>query len=75
LQKGAFYHHFGSKTEFGYAVLEEQIWPLIESLWIEPLAGMEDPVRDLPRLLENLEQRVPQTPWDGSITCFLPILC
>ena len=59
LQKGAFYHHFGSKTELGYAVLEEQVRPLIESLWLGPLSQVTDPVRDLPRLLEGLGERVP----------------
>ncbi len=59
LPKGAFYHHFGSKTELGYAVVEEQIKPLVESLWIRPLADMEDPVRDLPKLLETLGYRAP----------------
>jgi len=57
LQKGAFYHHFGSKRELGYAVLEEQIRPLIESVWLEPLADIEDPVRALPQLLDTLGER------------------
>ncbi len=59
LRKGAFYHHFGSKTELGYAVLEEQIRPLIETIWLEPVADMDNPTRDLPKLLESLGQRVP----------------
>lgn len=60
LQKGAFYHHFGSKTELGYAVLEEQIRPLIEAVWLEPLARMQDPVNELPQLLEDLERIPPE---------------
>ena len=59
LQKGAFYHHFGSKTELGYAVLEEQVKALVESVWLAPLAEIEDPVRDLPRMLDNLGERIP----------------
>lgn len=59
LQKGAFYHHFGSKTELGYAVLEEQIKPLVASVWLEPLSEIEDPVQDLPRMLDNLRERLP----------------
>ncbi len=61
LQKGAFYHHFGSKLEFGYAVLQEQIEPLIETIWLEPLADVVDPIRDLPALLDDLGERVPPT--------------
>ena len=59
LQKGAFYHHFGSKTELGYAVLEEQIGALVESVWLAPLAEVVDPVRDLPRLWDDLGARIP----------------
>lgn len=59
LQKGAFYHHFGSKKELGYAVLEEQIGPLVEAVWLKPLAAIDDPVRDLPRLLDSVGERIP----------------
>ena len=58
LQKGAFYHHFGSKTELGYAVLEEQIKPLIERVWLEPLADIDNPIQDLPRFLDSLGERI-----------------
>ena len=61
LQKGAFYHHFGSKTELGYAVLEEQIKPLIEAVWLKPLETISDPVEDLPRLLDSLGERITPT--------------
>jgi AcrR family transcriptional regulator len=59
LQKGAFYHHFSSKTELGYAVLEEQIAPLLEDIWLLPLEGIEDPVIELPELWQTLGERIP----------------
>jgi AcrR family transcriptional regulator len=59
LRKGAFYHHFSSKTELGYAVLEEQVKPLVESVWLAPLSEIEDPVQDIPRMLDDLGQRIP----------------
>jgi TetR/AcrR family transcriptional repressor of nem operon len=59
LRKGAFYHHFGSKTELGYAVLEERIAPLVSSVWVAPLAEVRDPVEDIPRLVETLGERIP----------------
>ncbi len=61
LQKGAFYHHFGSKTELGYAVLMEQVKPLVERVWLEPLQDIEDPVHDLPALLDTLGNRIPSS--------------
>ncbi|VAW61514.1 hypothetical protein MNBD_GAMMA11-2543 [hydrothermal vent metagenome] len=59
LPKGAFYHHFSSKKELGYVVLEQQIKPLIESIWIEPLKDIKDPVQDFPQLLDTLGERIP----------------
>lgn len=59
LRKGAFYHHFDSKAELAYAVLEEEIKPLVESIWIEPLAGIVDPVNDIAAMLDELGKRVP----------------
>jgi len=59
LQKGAFYHHFNSKAELGYAVLEEQIRPMVEYVWLEPLAEIDDPVRDFPVFLNGLGERMP----------------
>jgi len=59
LQKGAFYHHFDSKMQLGYAVLDEQVWPMVEALWVLPLSQIEDPVRGLPPLLEEIDTRFP----------------
>lgn len=36
--KGALYHHFGSKQELGYAVVDEIIRPFVEENW-QPVAG------------------------------------
>jgi len=60
LQKGAFYHHFKSKTELGYAVVEEEIRDLLEAVWLRPIAEMDNPVTDIPELLKSLSQRAPQ---------------
>ena len=61
LQKGAFYHHFSSKLELGYAVLEEQIRPMLEGIWLDPLKDILNPVEDFPKMLENLKERVPSS--------------
>jgi len=57
LKKGGFYHHFKSKTELGYAVVEEEIKTLLEKMWIEPIMAMDNPVTDIPRMLETLDER------------------
>ncbi len=57
LKKGGFYHHFKSKTELGYAVVEEEIKTLLEKMWIEPIMAMDNPVTDIPRMFETLDER------------------
>ena len=60
LQKGAFYHHFSSKVELGYAVLEEQINPLLETIWIKPLKNIENPITDFPKMLDQIFKDIPK---------------
>lgn len=57
LKKGGFYHHFRSKTELGYAVVEEEIKTIIVKIWIEPIRQMDNPVTEIPLLLETLNER------------------
>jgi TetR/AcrR family transcriptional regulator, transcriptional repressor for nem operon len=45
--KGALFHHFASKQELGYAVLDELIGPLLEQRWLDPLAKSGDPIADI----------------------------
>ena len=42
--KGALFHYFKSKTELGYAIVEEVIRPLGKERWINPLLEAGDPV-------------------------------
>lgn len=42
--KGAFFHHFPSKLEFGYALVDEVIAGMIRAQWVEPLAKSTDPL-------------------------------
>ncbi len=39
--KGALYHHFGSKTALGYAVVDEVVRPWIEASW-KPVLDADD---------------------------------
>ncbi len=54
--KGALYHHFGSKTELGYAVVDEIIASAIEEFWIEPLRNSDDPVETFIQLMYRSAQ-------------------
>jgi len=42
--KGALFHHFDSKQDLGYAVLDELIGPLLLMRWLDPLADAADPL-------------------------------
>ena len=59
LTKGALYHHFPNKQALGYAVVEEVIRPMVESLWVEPLREARDPLATLARVVETLPERSP----------------
>jgi AcrR family transcriptional regulator len=50
--KGAMYHHFESKVELGYAVIDKVIRPLMAERWLEPLRQAENPID---ALIENLK--------------------
>jgi AcrR family transcriptional regulator len=42
--KGGFFHHFSSKIQFGYAVVDEVIAEMIAAQWLWPLADAADPL-------------------------------
>jgi AcrR family transcriptional regulator len=45
--KGALFHHFTSKQELGYAVVDEIVGPLVSSRWLDRLRDSTDPLTDL----------------------------
>ena len=42
--KGALFHHFDSKHDLGYAVLDDVIGPLLLARWLDPLTDSRDPI-------------------------------
>ncbi|MGB7436480.1 MAG: TetR/AcrR family transcriptional regulator [Candidatus Acidiferrum sp.] len=42
--KGALYHHFGSKEELGYAVIDEVIMEIGKEKWQQPLQNAGNPI-------------------------------
>jgi TetR/AcrR family transcriptional regulator, transcriptional repressor for nem operon len=51
--KGAFFHHFASKTTFGYSVVEEVIAEMIAAQWVHPLLDSDDPLETIAREFER----------------------
>ena len=49
LTRGALYHHFPSKLELGYAVIDELFAGYLRQLWLEPLLKTGDPIE----IIEN----------------------
>jgi AcrR family transcriptional regulator len=54
--KGALFHHFDSKQELGYAVVDEVIWPQFKVRWIDPLQISQDPIREITRQLLQVSE-------------------
>lgn len=59
MTKGAFYHHFPTKLDLGYALVDEVISPMIIDRWIKPLAEYENPLQGI---LERLKVLIGNAP-------------
>ncbi len=56
--KGALYYHFPTKKALGYAVVDEEVKPLVFNLWLPTLDGAHDPITALVDTLKKFEQRL-----------------
>jgi AcrR family transcriptional regulator len=54
LTKGAFYHHFPTKLDLGYALVDDVIKPMIMDRWIAPLSQYENPLEGILEILDKL---------------------
>lgn len=59
MTKGAFYHHFPTKLELGYALVDRVISPMIIDRWIKPLEDYENP---LDGILKQLRVHIAHDP-------------
>jgi TetR/AcrR family transcriptional regulator, transcriptional repressor for nem operon len=61
--KGAFFHHFPTKLEFGYSIVEEILAGMIIAQWVVPLRSSADPLEtiavEFERGADVLRQRRP----------------
>ena len=64
--KGALYHHFGSKQELGYAVVDELIRQRILDRWVRSLEKAENPIDALFAILRGKE---PHPGFDPRLGC------
>lgn len=54
MTKGAFYHHFPTKLDLGYALVEDVISPMIIERWIKPLEQFDNPLDGILKQLREL---------------------
>lgn len=54
LTKGAFYHHFPTKLDLGYALVEDVITPMILDRWITPLETFDNPLEGVLQRMKTL---------------------
>ncbi|MEO7043496.1 MAG: TetR/AcrR family transcriptional regulator, partial [Gemmatimonadaceae bacterium] len=47
LTKGAFYHHFPTKLDLGYALVDDVVKPAIIGRWITPLSQYPNPLKGI----------------------------
>jgi AcrR family transcriptional regulator len=56
LTKGALFHHFASKMDLGYAVVDELIGPEFNAKWIEPLNHSNDPITSIKQIMRRMAE-------------------
>jgi AcrR family transcriptional regulator len=62
--KGALFHHFESKHDLGYAVLDEVIGPLLLTRWLAAVADSTDPLTDIQRAFRRyVEEDIASGTW------------
>jgi len=58
MTKGALFHHYPSKLDLAYAVLDEIVEPMIVEIWLVPLDSRHDPIVALQKMLRNSVKRM-----------------
>jgi TetR/AcrR family transcriptional repressor of nem operon len=56
--KGAFFHHFPTKNDLGYAIVDEVLMDLTIQKWVQPLSAYKNPVQGI---LKNLKEKIDES--------------
>jgi len=56
--KGAFFHHFASKSELGYALVDEVLREMILERWIRPLSAYRNPLQGILKRFKLLSEEM-----------------
>jgi len=54
--KGAFFHYFASKSDLGYAIVDEILREMILDRWIRPLAAYRNPLQGIAKRFKTLTE-------------------
>jgi AcrR family transcriptional regulator len=52
--KGAFFHYFSTKSDLGYAIVDEILKEMVLERWIRPLAAYKNPVQGILKRFKTL---------------------
>jgi len=56
--KGAFFHHFATKNDLGYALVDEVLREMILDRWIRPLAAYKNPLQGILKRFKVLTEEM-----------------
>lgn len=61
LTKGAFFYHFPTKQDLGYALVDETLPELTLARWVRPLAAHKNPLHGIATTLEQIIKNTPES--------------
>lgn len=69
LTKGAFFHYFSTKSDLGYAIVDEVLGEMVLDRWIRPLAAYKNPVQGILKRFKILTDAMS----DENLICGCPL--
>lgn len=75
LAKGAFYHHFPTKNELGYAIIDEILAAELKARWVTPLADSHRPLKTLIEMISQAAACGMEVEYGCPLTTFSQELC